>query len=139
MAGRGTLRAGPSWARTGFLVLVWLLVAGTVVQVFLAGLGVFAGGANFAVHRDFGYILGLVPIVLFVLSLVARLPRTLVLASVLLFVLFTLQSVFVAFRSSAPAIAALHPVNGFFIVLACIWLGWQARTFAGPPLGTATD
>jgi hypothetical protein len=133
------IRPGPAWARTGFLVVVWLLVAGTVVQVFLAGLGVFAGGANFAVHRDFGYMLGLVPIPLFVLSLVGRLPRALVLASVFLFVLFILQSVFVAFRSSTPAVAALHVVNGFLIVLTGIWLGWQARRFAGPPLGTATD
>ena len=118
--------------------MVCLFVVGTVVQVFLAGLGVFAGGANFAVHRDFGYMLGLVPIPLIVLSLVGRLPRGFVLASVLLLVLLILQSVFVAFRSSAPALAAVHPVNGFLIALTGIWLGWQARRFVGPPLGTAT-
>ena len=132
------MRSGPSWARTGFLLVVWLFVAGTLVQVFLAGLGVFAGGANFAAHRDFGYTLGLVPIALVVLALVGRLPRSLVLGSALLFGLLILQSVFVAFRSTAPALAALHPVNAFFIVLTGIWLGWQGRRFAGPPLGSAT-
>jgi hypothetical protein len=36
--------------------------------------------------------------------------------SVLLLVLFALQSVFVALRVEIPAVAALHPLNGFAIL-----------------------
>jgi hypothetical protein len=36
--------------------------------------------------------------------------------------------VFVAFRASAPAIAALHPVNGFLIIGVAIVSGWAAWT-----------
>jgi hypothetical protein len=131
------IRPGPAWARTGFLLMVWLFVLCGVVQVFLAGLGVFAGSSNFIAHRDLGYLLGPLTLVLIVLAVVGRLPRAVVLGSVLLLVLLVLQSVFVALRSSAPAVAALHPVNGFLIVLVGVWLGARARMFVRPPLGTA--
>ena len=48
-----------------------------------------------------------------------------------IFGLVILQSVFVAMRTSTPAIAALHPVNGFLILLVAILLAresWAMRT-----------
>ena len=39
---------------------------------------------------------------------------------------FILQSVLVLQRDSVPAIAALHPVNGFLILLIAIWLATDA-------------
>jgi hypothetical protein len=117
------------WAAMAYLVVAWIFVACAIVQVFLAGLGVFAGYANFITHRDFGYAFGLLTLVLVVLALVARLPRILILGSVLLLVLFALQSVFIAFRTSTPALAALHPLNGFLIILVSIWLARRAGDF----------
>jgi hypothetical protein len=41
-----------------------------------------------------------------------------------------LQSVLVLQRDDLPAIAALHPVNGFLIALAAVWLArdaWRRR------------
>ena len=131
--------AGRSWARTGFLLTAWLFVGCLFVQIFLAGLGTFAGGSNFIVHRDFGYLFGLLTIVLIVLGLIARLPRLLVGVSALLLVLFAMQSFFVLMRTDAPAIAALHLVNGFLILLVAVWLALQARRFVAPPLGTSPD
>ena len=52
-----------SVARTAHLVVAWLLVAGLIVQVFLAGLGVFRDPASFETHKDFGYTLELLPLV----------------------------------------------------------------------------
>jgi hypothetical protein len=132
-----TPRTGPGWAATGYLVVAWVFVACTVVQVFLAGLGVFAGYSNFYTHRDFGYAFGLLTLVLIVLAVVGRLPRRMVLGSVLLLVLFALQSAFIAFRTESPGIAALHPVNGFLIALLAVWLGLRARALVSAPLGTA--
>ena len=65
-----------------------------------------------------------------VLALVGGLPRQFAGLSALLFVLFMLQSVFVAMRESMPAVAALHPLNGFLILAIgglTTYLSWQAR------------
>jgi hypothetical protein len=130
-----------SIARTIHLVVSWLFVAGLVAQVFLAGLGVFSSAASFATHRDVGYSLSLIPIVLLVTGLLGGLGRRLALLAALEFGLFVLQSVFVAMRSSAPAVAALHPVNGFLILLLAIIIArdsWLARAAASPaPTATA--
>jgi hypothetical protein len=119
-----------SVARSIHLVVAWLLVAGLVTQIFLAGLGVFRGPANFATHRDFGYMLELLPIVLLVAGLVGGLGRRAALLAIGIFALFMLQSVFVGLRADAPEVAALHPVNGFLITFLAIVLArdaWLAR------------
>lgn len=49
-----------------------------------------------------------------------------------------LQSVFVALRTDMPAIAALHPLNGFLILLVALILGraaWKDRQAAASPTG----
>ena len=112
------------YARIGFVGAAWLFVACAVVQVFLAGLAVFSVPAgDFAAHRDWGYTFSYLILVILVLALVGRLPRREVALSVALIVLFALQSVFVAIRTDYPAVAALHPVNGFLIILVGIVLG----------------
>lgn len=117
-------------ARTIHLVVAWLLVAGLVVQIFLAGLGVFASATNFPTHRDFGYLLELLPVILLITGLLAGLGRRAALLAVAIFALFLLQSVFVVLRADAPQVAALHPVNGFLITFLAIVLArdaWLAR------------
>ena len=119
-----------SVARTAHLVVALLLVAGLATQIFLAGLGVFRSAETFATHRDFGYMLELLPLVLLALGLVAGLGRRMALLAAGIFGLFLLQSVFVNLRDTAPEIAALHPVNGFLITLLAIVLArdaWIAR------------
>ena len=107
-----------------------LLVVGLVLQVFLAGLGVFDDPTFFLTHRDTGYTLELVALVVIVLAAVARAGRAQIGIAALIFGLFLLQSVFVAVRESTPAVAALHPVNGFLILLLSIVLARRARAFA---------
>ena len=119
-----------SVARTAHLVVALLLVAGLATQIFLAGLGVFGSAETFATHRDFGYTLELLPLILQVLGLVAGLGRRMALLAAGIFGLFLLQSVFVGLRATAPEVAALHPVNGFLITLLAIVLArdaWIAR------------
>ena len=113
-------------ARPIHLVVAWLLVAGLLVQVFLAGMGVFDSSSMFATHRDFGYTLTLLPVVLIVTSLVGGFGRWETIAAAVMFGQFILQSVLVLQRDSTPAIAALHPVNGFLILLIAVWLARDA-------------
>lgn len=120
-----------SAARSAFPFVAGLFALCAIIQVFLAGLGVFDDPSAFITHRDFGYTLTLLPIVLLVLALVGGMPRRYAGLSALLFVLFILQSVFVAMRENMPAVAALHPLNGFLILAIGIllaWQSWRART-----------
>jgi hypothetical protein len=113
----------PGWRTAGritFVATSWLLVAGLVVQVFLAGLGVFDSPERFEVHRDVGFALELLPLIMLLSGLAGGLGRRLVGLAGSTFGLFLLQSLFIGLRAQAPAIAALHPVNGFLILFVSI-------------------
>jgi mercuric ion transport protein len=120
-------------ARGIHLGAIWLFAACCVVQVFLAGLGVFVGPDRFALHRDFGYTFGFLLLVVTVAAIVGRLGWRQIGYAIGLMVLFALQSVLVAVRASAPEIAALHPVNGFVIIAVAFvsgrdaWTAWRVR------------
>lgn len=119
-----------STARAIYLAAAWLFVGCLIVQVFLAGLGVFDDPRAFITHRDFGYLIGSLTLVLLVAAIVGRSGGRQIGLVVLLMVQFALQSVFVAIRSESPVVAALHPVNGFLILLVT-WIiardAWSAR------------
>lgn len=117
-------------ARPIHLFVAWLLVIGLLVQVFLAGMGVFAGAASFATHRDFGYVLELFPFVLIVTAVLGGYGRRHAIAAAVMFGQFILQSILILQRDAVPAIAALHPVNGFLVLLIATWLArdaWRVR------------
>lgn len=113
------------WGRRLFLVASWAFVAGAFVQIYLAGMGVFAG--SFDNHRSWGYMLGLFPLLMIVFGLIGRIGRRDILLSALLFLQGILQSVFVLQRESNPAVAALHPVNGVLMLVIGIYLAIEAR------------
>jgi hypothetical protein len=105
-----------SVARRALPFAAGAFVACAVVQVFLAGLGVFDDPASFITHREFGYAFGWLTLLVLVLALVGRSPRRTVGLCALLLVLFAFQSIFVVLRTDLPAVAALHPLNGFAIL-----------------------
>ena len=105
-----------SIARRALPFAAGAFVGCAVLQVFLAGLGVFDDPGAFITHREFGYTFGWLTLAVLVLALLGRSPRRIVGLCALLLVLFALQSVFVALRVGLPAIAALHPLNGFAIL-----------------------
>jgi heme A synthase len=113
----------------GFALVAWLFVTGAVVQIYLAGLGVFDRLAAFNTHREVGYLVGILTLVLIVLAILGRVPRRILVATIVLLVLFALQSAFIVLRDDAPNIAALHPVNGFGILLLALWTAWNTRAY----------
>ena len=114
------------WGRRLFLAATWLFVLGLLYQVYLAGMGVFAG--SFDTHAGWGnYVIGPLTIVLFVLALIGRVGRRDIALTVVLFVQGAiLQSVLVLQRETSPEIAALHPVNGVLMLIIGIYLGVDA-------------
>jgi hypothetical protein len=122
------------WSRIGHLVAVWAFVALVIVQVFLAGLGMFAGAENFKTHVDFGYsAVWVVVLLLPVLAWVGRVPRRELWLSVLLLALYIPQCLLPPLaRAGGPAfIAACHPVNALLMFGLAVRLGlraWEQRT-----------
>jgi len=104
-----------SGATTAFYALGLLIALGVVVQVFLAGLGIF-GAESFEAHESFGFILHTAAIVVFLLALIGpRTGRTIGLGFGLL-ALMTIQIFFVDAREDAPYVAALHPVFALLVL-----------------------
>lgn len=106
------------------LAAALLFVAAIVVQVFLAGaaLANLGGSGNFASHIQFGYTwVGLASLAVVVTALAARRPRSDVGISAALLVLYIVQTILPNMRSSAPWIAALHPVNALFLFALAAW------------------
>jgi hypothetical protein len=117
-------------AYTALAVVAWLFVGCILVQIFLAGIGVF-GTNGFVTHREFGYMIGWLTLVMVVIAVAGRLGRTLIGLSVLTLVQMALQSVLILFRDDQPAVAALHPVNGVLLLIVTITIGrlaWAGRT-----------
>ena len=125
-----------TFARAAHPIVAGTFVACVVVQVFLAGLGVFDDPKAFVTHREFGYLFGWLTLVVLVLALAGRMPRRVTGLSVLLLVLFALQSLLMAVRVDLPAIAALHPLNGFAILGVGVMTAqssWPLRREAATP------
>ncbi len=97
--------------------VAWLLVGSIVVQVWLAGTAIvqFGGNGNFENHRNLGYLIGLIALVLVLTAIPTGLGRRRILQSLGILGLYIVQS-------SLPyigvnAIEALHPVNAVVIFL----------------------
>jgi hypothetical protein len=110
--------------------VAWLLVGSIVVQVWLAGAAIpqLGGTGSFATHRDVGYLIGVIALVLLLAALPAGLARRRIIQSLGIFGLYIVQS-------SLPyigvnAIEALHPVNAavmFVVSLVYARAVWRER------------
>jgi hypothetical protein len=117
------------------LVLGVVFALAILFQVFLAGGGIFAAGPWLEMHRSFGYMLGIFPLLLLVLALIARQPWRRVGLHALVFVLVGLQGVLINVpeKLDLPLIKALHPVNALIIfallllLVSAVWSDLQPR------------
>ena len=106
-----------------------LFVVAIVVQVFLAGAAIanLGGSGNFETHIGFGYTwIGLAALALLVTALVARRPRRDIGIVAAIFVLYIVQTALPTFKTSAPSVAALHPVNALFLFTLAAWYARRA-------------
>ena len=125
-------------ARPIFAGLAWLFVAMVVVQVFLAGMALFAGG-DFATHRDFGYLLSVSPLLVLVAAWPARAGRsTLLFAAALLIVTFG-QTILPVLRADLPIVAALHPPTALLVFWMALTVARRATALARTPEDRTAD
>ena len=138
------MRARPG-AYTALAIVATIFIACLVVQVFLAGLGVFDSPSAFLTHTTWGYLIEWLTVVMLLIALFGRLGRRLIGLTALTLVQMVLQSLFVAVRDDFPMVAALHPVNGFLVLFVTIviarlaWLGRRAAITAATAAASATS
>lgn len=117
--------SGVRLARMGFLLIAWLFLVGAVIEVYLAGQAIFVT-ESYELHRNFGFLFGVLTLVLLILSFAARMPGRVVAASGLLVIGMLVQVGLIVLSDSQPNLAALHPVNGFLIVALALWLALKS-------------
>jgi len=109
--------------------LAWLVLAGLVVEFYLAGAALF-GVTTFEPHRTLGLVLALAILLLLVLALVARPGRGVIGLAALLTALTVVQVLLPSLRTGLPWVAALHVVNA-------VALAVQAVAIARAPIRIA--
>ena len=122
-----------SGVTTAYHWLALLIAVGIVVQVFLAGLGVF-GAESFDAHEGLGWMIHTAAILLFILALIG--PRTgrAIGISFGLLALMTVQIMLVGARDDTPWVAALHPTLALFVLGLALYIAMPvfSRGRAGP-------
>jgi hypothetical protein len=106
-------------ARWAYVILAWAFLLGLAAQVFVAGLGLFAGSENWETHVGLGWTIHLLPILVLLAAWLSRAGRrhwqwALALAAVVFVI-----PILALFRDGMPALAALHPVGA----MVAAWLG----------------
>jgi len=121
--------------RTLHAAMAAVFTTSLVVQVFLAGLAIpqLGGDGSFATHRDFGYLIGLITLLVLVTAVIARMGRRRIAQSAGFLVLYVVQSSLPYMDPGLPAAAALHPVNALVMFVLAIWytrMVWNERMLA---------
>jgi hypothetical protein len=105
-------RPGITWA---FLVVGAIFAAGSVIQLFLAGLSTFDSGLYWSDHVFFGRIVSLFALILPVLAIIARLSRSFIVLSAIAAVLYIVQVMLT--YVDIGMLAALHAINTLPLIL----------------------
>lgn len=128
-----------SGARYLYLGLVWIYLAAIVVQVFLAGIGLFGLARDFEPHRNVGWILHLGPVLLLIVAAVARVGARTIWWNVALLVVQGVQPLLPGLRADLPWAAALHPVLALFIFWLALTIGLRAWRLVRQPAAASAQ
>lgn len=122
-----------SGARYVYLALVWIYLAAILVQVFLAGIGLFGVAKDFEPHVSLGWILHLVPVLLLITAAVAGAGASTIWWNVALLLVQGVQPLLPGLRTDLPWAAALHPVLALIIFWLALTIGLRAWRLVGAP------
>jgi hypothetical protein len=122
-----------------YKVLIAVFAAAVVVQIFLAGLGIFSAipdddaavtsqdwEDDLEVHASVGWFLFLGSLLLLIIILIAWTGPRSIGATFALALLTFIQQILGAVGQDAPGAGALHPLNGVLILALALFLTWRA-------------
>lgn len=115
-----------SGARYVYIGLIGIYLAGILVQVFLAGTGLFGTTGGFEAHIGLGWILHLVPVLLLIAAAVGRVGRQLMWWTTALLLVQFIQPILPSLRADLPWAAALHPVLALVVFWLALTIGSKA-------------
>ena len=115
--------------------LAAFFVVGVLVQVYLAGIGIFginstkvANATSLDPHRAWGTVLMVLSLILLILALIAWASRTTVIWTfVLALLVIVAQTALAAAGENSKWIGGLHALDGMVILLLSLWLAITAR------------
>ena len=99
-----------SFASLSILFLICLLV-----QVFFAGLAIFVNPVNWTKHTGFIHLFEFIPVLMFIIAFVGKLPRWAIGHSAALFSVIFVMYFTANITPVLPWAAALHPVIAFVL------------------------
>jgi hypothetical protein len=125
-----TVRAIRRAAVQVHLALALLIVLGVFAQVYLIGAYIFGAGAGaLDAHEAVGFTVHGFEVLIFLVALVAWLPRADVALSLLMATLGTAQ---IAFAGAQAWAGALHPLGALFVLALATHLVRRARSRGAP-------
>lgn len=113
----GSIPYGKKALRTPFLIGIRLFIACLLIQLLTVGMAVFVNPSWWTNHNLFSHFIGVLGLLLFLVTLFGRFPRTIVMLTGLMNVLFFVQGStanLVRFPQLALG-AAFHPVNALLL------------------------
>ena len=122
------------WSRAALAAAAWLFAAAVLVQIFLAGRGVFVGPRGWEEHKTFIHAFEWLSPLAVLLAYLARAPRGAKWLAWLTVALLFLQYTFADLRlePARQPWAALHPANGALLFWVATELARRAtRTVRG--------
>ncbi len=105
--------------------LLWLMAAGIVVQVFLAGLFNFGEADARDTHENVGWIVHTIGMVALIPAIVGPRTKEAMLGVLALVVLNTVQIMLSG--ADTAAVAALHPTLALAVLALTLWLALRTR------------
>jgi hypothetical protein len=125
--------------RTADKIFAWLAALtalAVVVQVFLAGVGVFGidaakpeDASSFDPHRALGEIIGGLTLLMLIAALIARASKRVMWTSIVLFLLAEFaQHGLASGGNSNKWVGGLHALDGVVILLIALWLHLDSRS-----------
>ena len=113
-------------ARAGYRLVAWLFAACVLVQVFLVGMELFEATADESLHRNFAYVYGWLLPVLLLLAKLGRMSTGLFAGTVLLLVLYAVQTILPALSKAVPVLGPLHAINALALFGLGVFLAQRA-------------
>ncbi len=110
--------------RVLFVIVAYLLALCILIQVFWAGLSIFASATYWTFHKAFVVYFQFLPLLLILLAVLGRTRHALVWFSLVLQLQIVLQYVFVYLP--VTFVAALHPVNAVLLFWLTIYVARRA-------------